>query len=528
MDIKCNEKELFVFKKIAHAAEELGVPTYVIGGFVRDKILGRATKDADIVCVGDGIQLAHKVAERFQPKPSVSFFKNYGTAQIKLKHFYEEAQGEVDHKHITGEKNGEQETVDATPAISEGDPDEAITITHEKSTLEIEFVGARKESYRYHSRNPDVVPGTLKDDQDRRDFTINAMAISLNTEDYGKLIDPFNGLQDLEKKIIQTPLDPGTTFSDDPLRMMRAVRFASQLNFTIAPATFQSIKDHAERIRIISQERITEELNKILLSPKPSVGFDLLYQCGLLHIIFPQMIDLAGAEYIDGLGHKDNFYHTLQVVDNICRHTNDLWLRWAALLHDIGKPPTKKFEKGHGWTFHGHEVVGGRMVPKLFAKLKLPQNEKLRFVRKLVELHLRPISLTKENITDSAIRRLLFDAGDDIDALMLLCEADITSKNKQKVIRYLENFELVRSRLKEVEEKDRIRNWQPPITGEIIMDIFGLSPCKIVGDLKNSIREAILDGEIDNTYDAAYDFMMKKATELGLQPVNNNAARKGE
>ncbi|MCS3797097.1 CCA tRNA nucleotidyltransferase [Niastella sp. OAS944] len=507
MDIKCNDKELFVFKKIAHAAEELGVPAYVIGGFVRDKLLGRPTKDADIVCVGDGIQLAHKVAERFQPKPSVAFFKNFGTAQIKLKHFYEEKAEEVDHTHLTGEN---------------GEPVEVVEETHEKAALEIEFVGARKESYRYHSRNPEVVPGTLKDDQDRRDFTINAMAISLNGDDYGKLIDPFNGLQDLEKKIIQTPLDPGQTFSDDPLRMMRAVRFASQLNFTISPVTFQSIKDQAERIRIISQERITEELNKILLSAKPSIGFDLLYQSGLLHIIFPQMIDLAGAEYIDGLGHKDNFYHTLQVVDNIAKHTNDLWLRWAALLHDIGKPATKKFEKGHGWTFHGHEVVGGRMVPKLFTKLKLPQNEKLRFVRKLVELHLRPISLTKENITDSAIRRLLFDAGDDIDALMLLCEADITSKNKQKVIRYLENFELVRNRLKEVEEKDRIRNWQPPITGEIIMDIFNLSPCKIVGDLKNSIREAILDGEIDNTYDAAYDFMMKKATEMGLQPVDKN------
>jgi poly(A) polymerase len=534
MDIRCNDKELFVFKKIAHAAEELGVPAYVIGGFVRDKLLGRSTKDADIVCVGDGIQLAHKVAERFQPKPTVSFFKNFGTAQIKLKHFYEEQHAGGEHKHLTSEHNSESGKVDpnslSTPMPINREERQGCYTPYtgeeeaDRSTLEIEFVGARKESYRYHSRNPEVVPGTLKDDQDRRDFTINAMAISLNAADYGKLIDPFNGLHDLEKKIIQTPLDPGQTFSDDPLRMMRAVRFASQLNFTIAPATFQSIKDHAERIRIISQERITEELNKILLSAKPSVGFDLLYQSGLLHIIFPQLVDLAGAEYIDGMGHKDNFYHTLQVVDNISKNTNDLWLRWAALLHDIGKPATKKFEPGHGWTFHGHEVVGGRMVPRLFARLKLPQNEKLRFVRKLVELHLRPISLTQENITDSAIRRLLFDAGEDIDALMMLCEADITSKNKQKVIRYLENFELVRQRMKEVEEKDRMRNWQPPITGEIIMDIFGLSPCKIVGDLKNSIREAILDGEIDNSYDAAYDFMMKKATEMGLQIVNKKAA----
>lgn len=506
MDIRCTEKELFVFKKIAHAAEELGMPAYVIGGFVRDKLLGRATKDADIVCVGDGIHLAHKVAERFQPKPAVSFFKNFGTAQIKLKNFYSE------HKHAEADSMHPVEQTDANiqddgHPISQG----------EVAAFEIEFVGARKESYRYHSRNPEVVPGTLKDDQDRRDFTINAMAISLNKDDYGKLIDPFNGLLDLEKKIIQTPLEPGQTFSDDPLRMMRAIRFASQLNFTIAPVTFQSIKDNAERIRIISQERITDELNKILLSAKPSIGLDLLYQSGLLHIIFPQMVDLAGAEYIDGMGHKDNFYHTLQVVDNISQHTNDLWLRWAAVLHDIGKPATKKFERGHGWTFHGHEVVGGRMVPRLFTKLKLPQNEKMRFVRKLVELHLRPISLTKENITDSAIRRLLFDAGDDIDALMLLCSADITSKNKQKVARYLENFELVRHRLKEVEEKDRIRNWQPPITGEIIMDVFGLKPCKIVGDLKTTIREAILDGEIENTYDAAYDYMMKKASEMGLE-----------
>jgi putative nucleotidyltransferase with HDIG domain len=471
MEISCTEKELFLFKKIAHAADEMQVPCYVIGGFVRDKLLGRPTKDADIVCIGDGMDLANKVADRFQPRPFVTLFKNFGTAQIK-----------------TGD-------------------------------LEIEFVGARKESYRYHSRNPEVVPGTLEDDQNRRDFTINAMAVSLNVEDYGKLIDPFNGKKDLQDKIIQTPLDPLQTFSDDPLRMLRAVRFATQLGFTIAPKTLQAIKDDAHRIRIVSQERITDELNKIIQAAKPSIGFDLLYQTGLLHIIFPKMVDLAGAEYIDGLGHKDNFYHTLQVLDNVAARTEDLWLRWAAILHDIGKPPTKKFEKDHGWTFHGHEVIGGRMVVRIFDKLKLPQNEKMRFVRRMVELHLRPISLTKENITDSAIRRLLFDAGDDIDSLMILCEADITSKNKQKVRRFLENFELVRSRLKEVEEKDRIRNWQPPITGEMIMEIFGLKPCKKVGDLKTMIREAILDGEIENSYDAAYEYMMKMATTLDLRPV---------
>ncbi|HSC36814.1 MAG TPA: HD domain-containing protein [Chitinophagaceae bacterium] len=471
MDIRCTERELFIFNKIAHAAKELGTPCYVIGGFVRDKLIGRKTKDADIVCVGDGIALAHAVAKRFSPQPPVAFFKTYGTAQVKLE------------------------------------------------DLEIEFVGARRESYGYHSRNPEVVPGSLEDDQNRRDFTINALAVSLNEADFGKLADPFDGLADLDRKIIRTPLEPGQTFSDDPLRMLRAIRFASQLRFTIADKTWQGIKLHVERIRIITQERITEELNKILLSEKPSIGFDLLYQSGLLHIIFPQMVDLAGAEYIDGKGHKDNFYHTLQVIDNISQNTTDLWLRWAALLHDIGKPATKHFEEGHGWTFHGHEVVGGRMVPKLFGKLKLPQNEKMRFVRKLVELHLRPIGLTKENITDSAIRRLLFDAGEDIEALMMLCDADITSKNKQKVKRYLENFELVRKRMEEVEEKDRLRNWQPPITGEQIMEIFGLTPCRAVGDIKNAIREAILDGVIENNYDAAFDFMLLKAKELNLEPV---------
>ena len=485
---------MFILKKIAHSAAELGFPTYLIGGFVRDKILGRETRDADIVCVGDGIELARSVARHFNPVPQVSFFKTYGTAHIKLDFSKHKDPVKVSLSHDGAEVEASE-------------------------VFDIEFVGARKESYAYHSRNPVVKAGTLEDDQLRRDFTINALAISLNNEDYGKLIDPFDGVRDLKKKIIRTPLDASQTFSDDPLRMMRAIRFATQLGFSIEEKTWEGIKNNVERIRIISQERITDELNKIVACPKPSIGFDLLYQSGLLHIIFHQMVELAGAEYKDGVGHKDNFYHTLQVLDNISANTGDLWLRWSAILHDIGKPVTKKFEEGHGWTFHGHEVVGGRMVPRIFSKLKLPQNDKMKLVQKLVELHLRPISLTKEDITDSAIRRLLFDAGDDFEALMLLCEADITSKNKWKVKKYLENFRAVRQRCQEVEEKDQIRNWQPPITGELIMETFGIGPSKPVGDIKNAIKDAILDGEVGNSYDDAYQYMIFIAKEKGLFPV---------
>lgn len=472
MDIQLNDKERIIINKIAEAAQQLGVECYLIGGFVRDKILNRPTKDADIVCVGDGIELASAVAQKFKPVPEVNYFKNFGTAHIHA------------------------------------------------SDFDIEFVGARRESYQHNSRKPSVQPGSLRDDQLRRDFTINALAISLNENDFGKLLDPFNGISHLNEKLIITPLDPDQTFSDDPLRMLRAIRFATQLKFRIADETFQSVKRNAQRIGIISQERITDELNKIILAEKPSVGFDLLYKSGLLKIIFPKMVELAGAEFIDGKGHKDNFYHTLKVLDNIATVTDDLWLRWSAILHDIAKPATKRFEEGHGWTFHGHEVVGGRMVPKIFAQLKLPLNEKMKQVKKLVELHLRPISLTKENITDSAIRRLLFDAGEDFDALMMLCEADITSKNKIKVRRYIENFQLVRERCREVEEKDQIRSWQPPIDGNQIMQMFDLKPSREVGLLKDALKDAILDGEIANNYEAAHSFILQKAREAGISGSN--------
>lgn len=469
MDIQCSEWELDLFKKIGAAADKLEMPCFLIGGFVRDKLINRATKDADIVCVGDGIRLAQEVAQLFQPKPNVHFFKTFGTAQIKVNDF------------------------------------------------DIEFVGARKESYQESSRKPMVENGTIEDDQNRRDFTINALAIGLNETNFGTLVDPFDGLLDLENKIIRTPLNPDITFSDDPLRMMRCIRFASQLGFYIEEQTFLAIERNKDRIAIVSQERITDELNKIIASPKPSVGFDLLFKSKLLSVIFPSMQALSGAEYVDGLGHKDNFYHTLEVLDNTAKQSTNLWLRWAAILHDIGKPATKRFEEGHGWTFHGHEVVGMRMVSKIFKQLKLPLNEHMKYVEKLVLLHLRPISLSKDEITDAAMRRLLFDAGDDLEDLIILCKSDITSKNQAKVKRFLANFDLVLERLKIVEEKDKIRNWKPPIDGAIIMQTFQLGPSKEVGVIKTAVREAILDGLIKNNYDAAFEYMLQQAAQLGLK-----------
>ncbi len=459
-----------VFKTISTIAEECNIDAYVIGGFVRDLLLSRDSKDIDIVVIGSGIEIARKVAEKLG-NLKVTTFKNFGTAMIKYR------------------------------------------------DLDIEFVGARKESYNRNSRKPIVEDGTLEDDQNRRDFTINALALSLNNNSFGKLIDPFNGLEHLKQKVLKTPLEPTITFSDDPLRMMRAVRFASQLNFNIDEDTFNGIRETRERISIVSKERITDELNKILLSDKPSVGFKLLDRAGLLQIILPELHNLKGVEVKNGISHKDNFYHTLEVVDRIAPHTNDLWLRWATLLHDIGKPASKRFDKNAGWTFYAHNYIGAKMTGKIFNKLKLPLSDKMKFVKKMVKLHMRPISLSEDTVTDSAVRRLLFEAGDDIDSLMTLCEADITSKNAEKVKRYMKNFEVVRQKLKEIEQKDHIRNFQPPVSGEIIMETFALKPCREIGDIKSAIKEAILDGVIRNDYDKAYEFMLKKGEEMGLKPV---------
>ena len=459
-----------IFKSISECAYELGLETYVIGGYVRDVLLNRKEpKDIDIVCLGSGIELAKKVAQKLHGKPKVQVFKNFGTAMVK-------------HKD-----------------------------------LEIEFVGARKESYQKDSRKPSIENGTLEDDQNRRDFTINTLALCLNKDRFGELIDRFNGISDLEKGIIRTPLDADITYSDDPLRMMRAVRFATQLDFTIENNSLEAIERNAKRLEIISQERIIDELNKIILAQTPSKGFKILFNTKLLHQFFPEFVALHGVEVIKGKKHKDNFYHTLEVLENLSKNTDNLWLRWAALLHDIAKPETKRFEEGHGWTFHGHEFIGSKMVPRIFKQLKLPLNEKMKYVQKLVLLHLRPIVLSKDCISDSALRRLLFDAGEDLEDLMLLCEADITSKNEKKVKRFLNNFQIVRQKLKDIEERDHIRNWQPPISGALIMNTFNIKPGKIVGEIKNQIREAILDGIIPNEYDKAYKYMLEKAKEQGLE-----------
>jgi len=459
-----------VFKKIGEISDQEGLETYVVGGFVRDVLLNRKREvfDVDVVTVGSGIDLATKVAASLRPGLKVSVFHNFGTAMFRF------------------------------------------------NDIDFEFVGARRESYRQETRKPIVEDGTLEDDQKRRDFTINALAICLNINRFGEMLDPFNGIGDLENKILKTPLAPEITFSDDPLRMMRAIRFATQLDFVIEENTLAAIESQRTRIDIISKERISEEINKIMLSPKPSIGFKLLEKTGLLAIILPEVQKLKGRETRNGIGHKDNFYHTLEVLDRICKNTDNLWLRWSALLHDIAKPVTKRFDERLGWTFHAHNFVGEKMVPRMFDRLKLPLNEKCKYVQKMVSLHMRPIVLSEEEVTDSAVRRLLFDAGDDIDDLMTLCEADITSKNPDKVIKYLANFQLVREKLKDIEERDALRNFQPPVSGELIMETFSIPPCREIGIIKSAIKEAILEGEIHNNFEEAYQFMLTKGKELGL------------
>ena len=460
-----------VFRLVGSVADEVGQPCLVVGGYVRDIFLERHSTDIDFVTVGSGIRIAENLAAKLGPKTSLAVYRNFGTAQVKYK------------------------------------------------GLELEFVGARKESYSHDSRKPIVENGTLEDDQNRRDFTINAMAVSVNEANFGELVDPFGGLDDLKRRIIRTPLDPDITFSDDPLRMMRAIRFATQLDFEIYPETFSAIARNCERIAIISRERIFDELGKMIRSKKPSRGFILLEQCGLLKLIFPEMQALKGTEVIDGRGHKDNFYHTLQVLDNVAEKTDNEWLRWAAVFHDIAKPVTKRYDPTLGWTFHNHNFIGRKMIPGIFKRLKFPMNDKMRYVQKMVELHMRPIALVEDEVTDSAVRRLLFDAGDDIEDLMLLCEADITSKNQEKVRRFLDNFVLVRNKLIEIEEKDRIRNFQPPVSGQEIMETFGIEPSRVVGEIKEVLKNAILDGQIPNQREAAWELMLRVAAEKGLQPV---------